>query len=285
MQAGETAQERGVAAVVRCVLQELGDRVEVGFAGLQRGGDERGVLIVGVQPRGQRVLGLADGLALVVVLEPRAAELGGQLVDVGEAEHRRQRLVERGQRVEHRRQLGVGEERAEARQVALPAMLGERGGRGRAARRVVERHAVRPLLLERHGRARALQHELGRDPRRAFVVQALPRLRPRLRSLLPPLQAAGHQQLQALGERGLAAAVAADDDGQARARLERQRRRRADPAEALDGHRAQPHGRGRPVARRFTGVAGDLDHAPGLGLQLAGREAFEQERAENGVHG
>ena len=37
-------------------------------------------------------------------------------------EHRRQRLVQRRERVEHRRQLGVGQERAERRQVAVPAV-------------------------------------------------------------------------------------------------------------------------------------------------------------------
>ena len=48
MQARQPAQDRGVAAVVRGLRQQLGDRVEVGLAGAQGGGDQCGVLVVGV---------------------------------------------------------------------------------------------------------------------------------------------------------------------------------------------------------------------------------------------
>ena len=250
VQPGQAAQQRGVAAVVRGVLEQLGDRGQVRLAGLERGGDQRGVLVVGVQPRDQAVARRGDGLALVVVGQPGRAERRRQLVDVGQPEHRGQCLVQGRQRVEHRRQLGVRQERPEARQVAVPAVLRQhRRGTGAAAR-VVVRRAVRPLLRERD-LATALQHQLGRDPRRALVVQALPGLRPRLRALLPALQPPGHQQLEALGERRLAGPVATDDDRQPGRGLQGQRGRRPDPAEARDGHRTQPNGRRRPVAGRL----------------------------------
>ena len=175
-----------------------------------------------------------------------------------EAEHRRERVVERGERVEHRRQLGVGEERAERgqRRGSQPCSASTAAAPARPAR-VVVGDAVGPLLRERDGSPASLRARAPPASRVGpVVVQALPRLRPRLRALLPALQRAGHQQLEPLRERRLAAAVAADDDGQAGARLELQRRGRADPAEALDGDRAQPHRRRGGAARgRRAGVA------------------------------
>ena len=192
-----------------------------------------------------------------------------QLVDVGEAEHRRQRLVERGERVEHRRQLGVGEERPERGQRAVPAVRGEHRGGGRAAAHVVVGRALGPLLRERAvslepSIASSAESRVGPSWCRhcQVSVHAFGRFSQRFSS-------AGHQQLEAFGERRLAAAVAADDDGQARAGLERQRRGRADPAEALDGDRAQPHRRRGARRRARARVARELDHVLGLGVELA----------------
>ena len=218
-----------------------------------------------------------DRLALVVVGQPRLAESLRELVDVGQPEHRRQRVVERRQRVEHRRQLGVGEERAKRRQVAVPAVRGEhRGGRGAAAR-VPVAGAVRPLLGQRDGLARALQHELRRQPRRARVMQALPRLGPRLRALLPALQRAGHQQLEPLRERRLAAAVAADHDGQPRAAARAPASR---PARSRGSPRRSPSA-ATPAARVAValgaGVHGQLDHAPRLGVEVTRAQALQQQ--------
>jgi hypothetical protein len=77
------------------------------------------------------------------------------------------------------------------------------------------------------------------------VVEVAPAFLPDLRAVLPALAVAGQQQLQAFGEAGLAGAVAADDQGQAGARGQRQGLAGADAAEALDRDRAQVGGRGR----------------------------------------
>ena len=163
-------------------------------------------------------------------------------------------------------------------------MRGEHRGGRRAAARVVERRAVRPFLRERH-----LSPEPSTPARRAswvgpswcrhchVSVHAFGRFSQRFRR--PVISSS-----RPFGERRLAAAVAADDDRQARARLERQRRGRADPAEALDGDRRQPDRRRRVRGRGATRLAGDLDHPLGLGVELPRLQALEQQGAQDGIH-
>jgi hypothetical protein len=260
---------------------ELG---EIRLAGADRGLDELRAVVFRVQTGDERVLLRGGLLALGVERQARLRELRGERVQVAQAQDGRERVVERGQRVEHRRQLGVGQERPERGQVAVPAVLVEDLRGGGAAARVPVRHAVRPLLRERDRRA-AFELELRGDARRPGVMQALPRLAPRLRALLPALERAGHQQLQALRERGLAGAVAAHHDGQAGSRLQLERRRPPDPAEPLDRDLLQPHRRralrGR---RRRRGVRRELDHPLGLVVEVGVLEPVEQQRAQDRIH-
>ena len=69
--------------------------------------------------------------------------------------------------------------------------------------------------------------------------------------VLPAEGVAGEQQLEGLGEAGLAGAVAADDEGQAGAGREVEGRRLADAAEAFDGDGLQV----RDPRRGLLGVA------------------------------
>jgi len=80
----------------------------------------------------------------------------------------------------------------------------------------------------------------------------------------------GEQHLQRLGEAGLPAAVAADDQGQPRTGREAQRRGLADAAEAADRERPQERG-GRPRRGRARQIGGRP--LPGLTAEL-GRQAL-----------
>ena len=88
------------------------------------------------------------------------------------------------------------------------------------------------------------------------LVHVPPSLAPDRGQLVPPSQLPGKQHLQRLSEAGLPAAVAADDHGQPRARLQAQGRWLPDPPEAADRERPQVgtrrfwRGRGRPVTGR-----------------------------------
>lgn len=120
-------------------------------------------------------------LGVVLQSEPLARESGEQLVDCLESEDRRERGVERGELVEHRRELGVREERAEAHQGLVPSALAEHLGRGGASGRVGVGGAAFPRLLQGDRRVLAGHDELGGDARRLVGMQALPRARPVLR--------------------------------------------------------------------------------------------------------
>jgi hypothetical protein len=94
-------------------------------------------------------------------------------------------------------------------------------------------------------------------------VQVAPALAPHLRLVRPAQVRAGQKQLEALGERRLAAAVAPDDQRQPRPRCDLQPRRRADAAEVLDRDLLEvdprrlgdPCGGARALAARGHGVA------------------------------
>ena len=74
--------------------------------------------------------------------------------------------------------------------------------------------AVLPLAGDGAGSVLALERELGGD--RGFgVVEVAPAVLPDLGALLPAVGLAGEQQLEGLGEAGLAGAVAADDEREA----------------------------------------------------------------------
>ena len=107
------------------------------------------------------------------------------------------------------------------------------------------------------------------------MMQVPPALAPHGGALLPAQAVAGEQDLQGLGEARLAGAVAPDDERQAGARPQLQGPRGADPAETLDGDRAQEGaGGGRRCARRGRACDGGVPRQLRLELvrALEGRE-------------
>ena len=142
--------------------------------------------------------------------------------EILEAEDRGQPVVELGRPlVEHRAELVVAEAGPVAAQRLVPAQRGRvrpflPADLGRAAP-ALEGVALLPREHERAGLGLALQRELGLDGG-VRMVEVAPAVLPDLGAVEPAVGLAGQQQLEAFGEAGLAGAVAADDEGQARAR-------------------------------------------------------------------
>jgi hypothetical protein len=110
------------------------------------------------------------------------------------------------------------------------------------------------------------------------VVEVAPAVAPDLAAVLPAVGVAGEQQLEGLGEAGLAAAVAADDEREAGAGREVARRLLADAAEAFGGDAPEEGDPGR--GGFLLGLA-----ALGLVFNLPGRLALLllEERVELGL--
>jgi hypothetical protein len=170
-------------------------------------------------------------------------EGGLRLHQVFEAEDAGEGVVElRGAFVEKRAQLVVGEERPVGLDRCFPAegvecrlrLAGDLDG----GLRLVERRALSPLAPERARGLLALDEQLGLDVR-LRVMEVAPAFAPDFGALGPAEGVAGHEQLEGLGEAGLAGAVAADDEGEAGAGLYGQGGRRADATEAFDGDGAE----------------------------------------------
>ena len=120
---------------------------------------------------------------------------------------------------------------------------------------------VRPLARDGAGALLPLQGEVGGEGG-LRVVEVPPAVAPDLAAVSPAVGVAGEQELEALGEAGLAGAVAADDEGEAGAGGEVEGGLRADAAEAFDGdgfrgrrcggwRALRGAGRGRRIPRRL----------------------------------
>lgn len=127
------------------------------------------------------------------------------------------------------------------------------------------------------GGAGLLLQQLGADLGRPVGVHVAPTFLPHRRLALPAAEPAGEQHLETLGERRLAAAVAAGDNGQPGSGCEGQGCRVADPSERLhpDGTQVGAGGlaawRRRP-GRRRSDQGRTAEHPPEAELPLAGCE-------------
>jgi hypothetical protein len=253
---GEALQRlRVVVVAARLSADDRVDRVEVGGALGELRGDGGGAGVVeGGEPGPEGVaLGLLRPRA-PASLEPRLAQPRGERVELLEPEDGRERLVQRGRAAgEHRPELVVGQQRAEALERRLPPERRPRVARARDLHRLasVQRGAGRPAAAQVERRRLAVDVEAGGQGRRAGAVQVAPALAPDLRLVLPAQVAPREQQLEPLGEARLARAVAADDEREPGTGRERQAGARADPAEALDVDvlEVHPRGLGRRVGR------------------------------------
>jgi hypothetical protein len=111
-------------------------------------------------------------------------------------------------------------------------------------------------------------------------MEVAPALAPHGSALLPAQAVAGEEDLDPLGEAGLARAVAPDDEREAGARRKLQRLRGTDPAEPLDGDRPQEgadQGDGRRRGRRSQGGG------PARQLRLERLAALQGGEHETGV--
>ena len=115
---------------------------------------------------------------------------------------------------------------------------------------VVEFGPVRPFARQGAGAGLPLQGELGGEGG-LWVVEVPPAVPPDLAALGPAVGVAGQEELEALGEAGLAGAVAADDEGEAGAGGEVEGGLGADAAEAWAVMRRREAVRG-----GFLGAAG-----------------------------
>jgi hypothetical protein len=236
---------------------------DVRFLAAERGEAFRGTLVadlldVAEQLR-QVLLDLGDGLLpLLAGVRERGRRRGQRL----QAENRRQQVVHVRRLAQERLKLGVREERAVRDQCVLPGQAFEPGlpfaGCLHAHLRAAERRVRRPGAPDRR-RADAFQQELGADLGRARAAQVAPPLVPHRGQLLPPLQVAGQQHLQRLGETRLAAAVPPHDEGEAGTRVDGERGPRADAAKARHRDRTEVHA-GRFGLLDVGGVLGGGGH-------------------------
>ena len=258
---------------------ELG---EVWGAAAQDRGDLPRPVVVDVRHRRSELpLLRGEGLrALVELLGSRLEPLlrRRQLLQPEDGE---QRVVEVGRpSQEHRAELGVRQERAEGLQRLLPAEPVDRLPRVAwplvpARRRLDVGAAPRPFDLG--GAGFPVDSELDGDRRIAVrQVEVAPALAPDGTASGPPGVVTGQRDLEGLGEAGLARAVPADDEREARARLESQRCVGADPAEARHPDRREVRPRdvdGRAVHRRGTlAVQDTVECLLQLGLALEGSQ-------------
>ncbi len=102
--------------------------------------------------------------------------------------------------------------------------------------------------------------QLGGDQGVGAVVEVAPGLLPGLWPAVPAAGRAGQAHLQAFGEARLARPVAADDEGQARPRVEVEEAARADAPEALDGDAVEEDAGGGAASRGAR--CGDVRFGP-----------------------
>ena len=157
-----------------------------------------------------------------------------------EPEDLAQRVVKLGRSfLEQRAQLVVGKEWTKRDQRIGPAESLEGAGFLSGPTHVTWLEARSPEFQARDTETAALAFdEEVRLQRRAIVMEVAPAFDPDLGPLLPAVVASGQQILEALGEAGLAGAIASDDEGEAGTGAERQGGGGTDAAEAFDADRA-----------------------------------------------
>ena len=285
-QSREVAQLAKDAALVtlRVVADGARDSVEIPGLLRQRRAHEIRALVGGaLEERSQRHQLLSRGLDVALALEPRFPQHLLRSRKIAEAEDPGERVVElRLFAVEGMLELVVREEwRIPSELLRPPEYIGCCGLAVDGQSRTVHSVPVLPDPSDLERLPTSVDGELRGDACMP-VMQVLPPVAPHLDPLLPALVRPQQHHLERFGEGRFAGPVAPHDQRESGPRIDRQCRRRPDPAEPLNFDRGEEH-------RRLRGRCGDLRAGrrggPGLPAQRRVNRAGTVEGCEDQIAG